>query len=261
MRLIDTHNHLDFPDFDADRAAVLARSRALGVERQVLIGVYQAHWQRLWELVEAQHGLYASLGLHPAFLDRHRPEHLAQLRDWLQRLTGDPRLCAIGEIGLDYYLEQPDKPAQQALFDAQLRLAIEFRLPVLLHVRRAHADAIATLKRLRPPRGGIVHAFSGSAQEAREYRKLGLYVGLGGAGTWPQAHRMHRMLAALDPQDVVLETDAPDIPPASHPGQRNSPEHLPAICAALAERMGITAQTLAEASYRNSCVLFGWNDE
>src|SRR5690606_23473738 len=98
------------------------------------------------------------------------------------------------------------KPAQQALFDAQLRLAIEFRLPVLLHVRRAHADAIATLKRLRPPRGGIVHAFSGSAQEAREYRKLGLYVGLGGAGTWPQAHRMHRMLAALDPQDVVLET-------------------------------------------------------
>lgn len=258
MRYIDTHNHLDFPDFDADRAAVLARSRAQGVERQVLIGVSEEHWERLWSLACAEDGLYASFGLHPCFLDRHRTEHLARLRERLEQLAGHEKLCAIGEIGFDYYLEKPDKPAQQALFEAQLQLAREFELPALLHVRRAHADVIATLKRLRLPRGGIVHAFSGSYEEACEYRRRGFYLGLGGAGTWPQATRMHKMLSRLSLDDVVLETDAPDMAPAGYPGQRNSPEFLPTICTELARIMGIDAEALAEAGYRNSCRLFGW---
>lgn len=261
MRYIDTHTHLDFPDFDADRNRVLAGSRALGVERQVLIGVTEDHWERLWSLACAEEGMHAAFGLHPCFLDRHRPEHLQALRERLTRHAGDGTLCAVGEIGLDYYIEQPDRQAQQALFEAQLELAREFALPALLHVRRAHAEVIATLKRVRLPRGGIVHAFSGSWEEAREYRKLGFYLGLGGAGTWSQAKRMHRMLARLSPQDVVLETDAPDMAPASHPGQRNSPEHLPAICAALASRMGVEPEVLAEAAYRNSSTLFGWRTQ
>lgn len=258
MRYIDTHTHLDFPAFDHDRAEVLARSRALGVERLLVIGVTEEHWERLWSLVRGEEGLHASLGLHPCFLDRHRPDHLTLLRERLERLAGDAKLCAVGEIGLDHYLENPDKPAQQALFEAQLRLAREFELPALLHVRRAHADVIATLKRERVPRGGIVHAFSGSYEEAREYRRLGFYLGLGGAGTWPQARRMHRMLERVSLDDLVLETDAPDIAPASHPGQRNSPEHLPAICADLARIMGVEPEALAEAAYRNSASLFGW---
>jgi TatD DNase family protein len=258
MPLIDTHNHLDFPPFDGDRAAVLERSRARGVQRQVLIGVYQAHWQRLWELVQDEPGLHATLGLHPAFLHMHRPRHLDELRDWLQRLAGNDKLCAIGEVGLDYYIEKPDKPRQQELFEAQLRLANPFELPVLLHVRRAHAAAVATLKRIRPARGGIVHAFSGSYEEAREYIKLGFRLGLGGAGTWPQALRMHKVLRQLPLESIVLETDAPDITPHSHAGQRNSPEFLPDICAALARIKGVSAEQLAAASYRNSCALFGW---
>ena len=260
MRYIDTHNHLDFPEFDADRTAVLSRSRALGVQRQVLIGVTEDHWDRLWSLACAEDGLYASFGLHPCFLDRHRPEHLSQLRERLAQRAGHAKLCAAGEIGLDHYVEQPDKPAQQALFEAQLQLAREFELPALLHVRRAHAEVLATLKRLRLPRGGIVHAFSGSYEEAREYRRLGFYLGLGGAGTWPQAKRMHRMLAQLSLEDVVLETDAPDMAPASHPGQRNSPEFLPAICVELAKLMGVEPEALAEAAYRNSCRVFGWQE-
>jgi TatD DNase family protein len=258
MPLIDTHNHLDFPPFDDDRGAVLERSRAGGVERQVVIGVYQAHWQRLWELVCREPGLHATLGLHPAFLHMHRPEHLGDLRDWLQRLAGDERLCAIGEVGLDYYIENPDKPRQQQLFEAQLGLANEFELPVLLHVRRAHAAVVATLKRLRPARGGIAHAFSGSYEEAREYIKLGFKLGLGGAGTWPQALRMHKVLRQLPLESIVLETDAPDITPHSHAGERNSPEFLPDICAALAQIKGVSSEELAAASYRNSCELFGW---
>ena len=258
MRLIDTHTHLDFPEFDADRAALLARSRALGVERLVLLGVYQANWQRLWDQVQQEDGLYAAFGLHPVYLDQHQPEHLQELRDWLQRLAGHPRLCAVGEIGLDYFLEQLDRSRQQQLFETQLKLAIEFELPALLHVRRAHAAVIATLKRLKPARGGIIHAFAGSHEEAREYLRLGFKLGLGGAPTWPQAQRLRKVVAQLPLESIVLETDAPDMAPVMFAGQRNSPEHLPAICSALAELRGIPAEELALASTRNACELFRW---
>ncbi|WP_252272919.1 TatD family hydrolase [Pseudomonas subflava] len=258
MRLIDTHTHLDFPDFDADRGALLARSRALGVERLVVLGVFRDNWQRLWDLCQAEDGVYAAFGLHPVFLDQHRPEHLDDLRDWLSRLAGDPKLCAVGEFGLDYYVETLDRPRQQRLFEAQLALAAEFELPVLLHVRRAHAATIATLKRFKLPRAGVIHAFAGSYEEAREYLKLGFRLGLGGAPTWPQAQRLRKVVPRLPLDAVVLETDAPDMAPAMHPGVRNSPEHLPDICAALAELWGVSPEELATASSRNADELFGW---
>lgn len=258
MRLIDTHTHLDFPDFDADRTEVLARSRALGVQQLVVLGVYQANWQRLWHLVEANEELHAAFGLHPVYLDDHQPQHLDELRDWLSRLAGHRKLCAVGEFGLDYYLEALDRQRQQALFEAQLELAIEFQLPALLHVRRAHAATIATLKRFRPKRGGIIHAFAGSYEEAREYIKLGFRLGLGGAATWPQANRLRKVVAQLPEQSIVLETDAPDMAPAMHPHQRNSPEYLADICAELAALRGVTPEELAATSSRNAHELFGW---
>ncbi|MBA1294344.1 TatD family hydrolase [Pseudomonas lurida] len=258
MTLIDTHTHLDFPEFDSDRREVLAHSRELGVQRMVVLGVYRQNWQRLWDLVQTDDGLFAAFGLHPVYLDDHRPADLSELGDWLTRLRGHRQLCAVGEIGLDYFLEDLDRERQQHLFEAQLRLAVDFQLPALLHVRRSHAAVIATLKRLRVPRGGIIHAFAGSREEAREYIKLGFKLGLGGAATWPQALRMHKVLAHLPLDAVVLETDSPDMPPAMYPGQRNSPEHLPDICRALAERMGLSPLALAEASTRNARELFNW---
>ncbi|MBM7061524.1 TatD family hydrolase [Pseudomonas sp. UL073] len=258
MQLIDTHTHLDFPDFDADRDALLARCHALGVERLVVLGVFEDNWQRLWQLTEQHAGLYAAFGLHPVYLEQHQPAHLGALRDWLQRLAGHPKLCAIGEFGLDYYLADLDRTRQQALFEAQLALAAEFNLPVLLHVRRAHAPTIATLKRFRLPRAGVIHAFAGSAEEAKEYLKLGFKLGLGGAATWPQAQRLHKVVAGLPLDGVVLETDAPDMAPAMYPQQRNSPEYLPSICAALAELMQISPEQLAAASTANARTLFGW---
>lgn len=258
MRLIDTHTHLDFPDFDADRDAVLTRAGALGVERLVVLGVYRDNWQRLWTLAEQQPALYAAFGLHPVYLDQHRAEDLLALRDWLERYVGHPKCCAVGEFGLDYYIESLDRDAQQHLFEAQLALAIEVELPVLLHVRRAHAATIATLKRFRPRRGGVIHAFAGSAEEAKEYLKLGFKLGLGGAPTWPQANRLRKVVASLPLDAVVLETDSPDMAPAMHPQQRNSPEFLPDICVALAALMGVEADVLANASSRNAQTLFGW---
>lgn len=258
MHLIDTHTHLDFPDFDADRGELLARCRDLGVARLVVLGVHQANWQRVWDLAQAEDSLYAAFGLHPVYLIEHRPEHQSELRDWLTRYAGHPKLCAVGEIGLDYFLDTLDREQQQRLFEAQLKLAIEFELPALLHVRRAHAATIATLKRLKPGRGGIIHAFAGSLEEAREYLKLGFKLGLGGAPTWPQALRLRKVVAQLPLETIVLETDAPDMAPAMYPYQRNSPEYLPAICTALAELRCISPAELASASSRNAAHLFGW---
>lgn len=258
MRLIDTHTHLDFDDFDADRQAVLTHCQQLGVERVVVLGVYQRNLQRVWDLALSEPQVYAALGLHPIYLDEHLPEHLQDLRDRLAAVAGHPKLCAVGEIGLDYYVESLDRERQQTVFDSQLQMAADFNLPALLHVRRSHADTIATLKRFKLKRGGIVHAFAGSREEAKEYIKLGFKLGLGGAATWPQALRMHRVIAELPLDSVVLETDSPDMAPAMYPGQRNSPEHLPDICMALADLMSISAERLAHASTDNANELFGW---
>ena len=258
MQLIDTHTHLDFPDFDADRPQLLADSRALGVEKMVVLGVYQSNWQRVWDLVQTDSQLYAAFGLHPVYLNEHRPEHVVELGQWLSRLAGHPQVCAVGEIGLDYYLPELDREGQQHLFEAQLQLAADFALPALLHVRRSHAQVIATLKRLKLQRGGIVHAFAGSREEAREYIKLGFKLGLGGAATWPQALRLRKVIVDLPLDAIVLETDSPDMAPAMYPNQRNSPQHLPDICRALAEVMGISPDALASASTTNACELFGW---
>lgn len=258
MQLIDTHTHLDFPDFDADRPQLLARSRALGVEKMVVLGVYQSNWQRVWDLVQTDSQLYAAFGLHPVYLNEHRPEHVVELGQWLSRLAGHPQVCAVGEIGLDYFLPELDREGQQQLFEAQLQLAADFALPALLHVRRSHAQVIATLKRFKLQRGGIVHAFAGSREEAREYIKLGFKLGLGGAATWPQALRLRKVIVDLPLDAIVLETDSPDMAPAMYPNQRNSPQHLPDICRALAEVMGISPDALASASTTNACELFGW---
>lgn len=258
MRLIDTHTHLDFPDFDADRQRLLANAQASGVERMVVLGVHEGNLQRVWALACADQRVRAALGLHPVFMAQHRPEHVQLLRGWFERLQGDDRLCAVGEFGLDYYLPELDKTRQQALFEAQLQMACDFQLPALLHVRRSHAQVIATLKRYKLARAGIIHAFAGSFEEAREYIKLGFKLGLGGAATWPQALRLRKTIARLPLESVVLETDSPDMAPAMFPGVRNSPEHLPHIAQALAELMGIEAERLAEASSRTACELFGW---
>ncbi|KUM41567.1 TatD family hydrolase [Pseudomonas sp. EpS/L25] len=258
--LIDTHNHLDYPGFDAERPALLAECARLGVVRQVLIGVEREQWPQLWRVTTENPGLYAAPGLHPLYLSRHQEADIEALRAFCLDLRDDRRLCAIGEIGLDYFIEAPDKARQAWFFEQQVHLAMELELPVLLHVRRAHADVVKILKRLKPPRAGIAHAFSGSYEEAREYLRLGFKLGLGGAPTWPQAKRLQRVLPQLPLDSIVLETDAPDMPPVMHPDRRNSPTHLPAICAALAPLWDVPAETLAATTTRNACAVFGWDD-
>ena len=258
MLLIDSHCHLDFPEFDADREAVIAHSQALGVQKMLVAGITRQHWPRLWSLVNSHPDLYGALGLHPYFLSEHQDSDLQALAEQLQRYHLHPKLCAVGEIGLDFFLPDLDRQRQIHLFEQQVALATEFNLPVIIHSRRANAQVTAILKRAQLPRAGIIHAFSGSYEEAMEYIKLGFLLGFGGAATWPGATRLQSVLPRLPIDSIVLETDSPDMPPHWLAGQRNSPEQLPRICQQLADIYGISSQEFAAQTTTNVQRLLGW---
>ena len=228
MELVDTHCHLDLPAFDADRAAVLARSRASGVSRIVVPGVQSAGWDQLQGFCAADDNLYPALGLHPVYLEQHVDADLKALESQL----AEHRPVAVGEIGLDYYLKHLDQARQQALLEAQLEMARAADLPVILHVRKAHEQMLSILKRIRV-RGGIAHAFNGSLQQAGEYAELGFKLGFGGMLTFERSTKLRALAEALPIESIVLETDAPDMTVAQHRGERNSPEYLPFCLAAL----------------------------
>lgn len=252
MTLIDTHCHLDAPEFDADRAEVLAAARAAGVGAIVVPAVTAAGWDALLALCAAQRGLHPALGLHPVYLAQHRDEDLAAL----ERRLAERRPLAVGEIGLDHFVEDLDRARQQRLFEAQLAIARDAGLPVLLHVRRAHHAVLAALKRIRPP-GGIAHAFNGSLEEARQYLDLGFVLGFGGTLTFERSRRIRALARALPLSALVLETDAPDLTPAAHRGERNTPAWLPEVLTALAEVRETSPEALAEATSANARRLLG----
>lgn len=258
MLLIDSHCHLDFPVFDLDREAVIANSQELGVHKMIVVGIARQHWSRLWNTVENTAGLYAAFGLHPYFLAEHQDGDIQALVEQLRRYQDHPKLCAVGEIGLDFFLKDLDRVQQIDLFERQLGVAAEFNLPVIIHSRRANAHVTACLKHAKLPRAGIIHAFSGSYEEAQEYIKLGFLLGFGGAATWPRATRLQDVLKRLPLDSIVLETDSPDMPPEWLTGLRNSPEHLPQICQQLAQIYGISAHDFAAHTTHNVQRLFRW---
>ena len=247
MPLIDSHCHLDFPEFDADREAVLERCRARGIVRLVVPGVSAATWARLLALCAAEPMLSPALGLHPVFIEEHEGEHLRELE---RQLAAAP-VVAVGEIGLDFQVRGADRARQLELCEAQLVIAREAGLPVILHVRKAHEEMLTLLDRIRPP-GGIAHAFNGSLPQAARYRDRGFRLGFGGTLTFDNARHIHALARELPLTDIVLETDAPDMSPAAHRGERNSPEYLPEILAALARLRDEDPDTLATATTANA---------
>ena len=258
MRLIDSHCHLDFPAFAQDRAAVIAHSQALGVEKMIVVGVTRQHWSRLWDTVSNNDGLYGAFGLHPYFLAEHQDSDLPALVEQLSLYRDHPKLCAVGEIGLDFLLQELDPKQQIHLFKQQIAIAAEFDLPVIIHSRRANAQVTAILKKAKLPRAGIIHAFSGSYEEAMEYIKLGFLLGFGGAATWSRATRLQSVLKRLPIESIALETDSPDMPPEWLAEQRNSPEQLPHICQRLADIYGLPSTEFAAQTTSNVQRLFAW---
>ncbi len=251
MRLIDSHCHLDFPAFDQDRAAVIAHCQTLGVEKMIVVGVTRQHWSRLWDTVSNHDGLYGAFGLHPYFLAEHQDSDIPALVEQLSLYRDHPKLCAVGEIGLDFLLQELDPKQQIHLFEQQVAIAAEFNLPVIIHSRRANAQVTAILKKAKLPRAGIIHAFSGSYEEALEYIKLGFLLSFGGVSTWPRATRLQSVLKRLPIASIALETDSPDMPPEWLAGQRNSPEQLPSICQYLADIYGLSSTAFAAQTSAN----------
>ncbi|MET1116819.1 MAG: TatD family hydrolase [Comamonas sp.] len=259
---IDTHCHLDAPEFDPDRTEVRAAGRAAGVGHCVIPAVERGNWQTVRELAHAGHDSYA-LGIHPLFTPRADEADLELLQAELAAHRADPRLLAIGEIGLDFFVPGLDGEHQIKIYRAQIGLARQFDLPVILHVRQS-SDRLLQQLRATPVRGGIAHAFNGSAQQAQMFIDLGFKLGFGGALTFERARKLRQLAVDLPLSALVLETDAPDIPPhwvyttaeqreAGQPQGRNSPAELPRIAQVMAELRGICAAALAEATTANAC--------
>lgn len=250
--LVDSHSHLDVAAFDADRDAVIARARAAGVRRQVLPAIAAAGWPKLRDVCARGPGLFAAYGLHPMYLAAHRDAHLVELRSWIER----ERPVALGECGLDYFVDGLDHETQAHFFDAQLRLAKEFELPVIVHARRAVDAVIAAIRRVGGLRG-VVHSFPGSMEQARQLAQAGFLLGLGGPVTYARANRLRKLAASVPIEWLLLETDSPDQPDCGIPGQRNEPARLAQVLDTIAALRDADRDDIARATSANAERLFG----
>lgn len=266
---IDSHCHLDASEFDVDRAAVVARARGAGVSQIVIPAVGAFDFDTVRALAH-EHGFAYALGIHPLFVMRADEQDLTLLAQKLAEHAGDPRLVAIGEIGLDYFVPGIDPARQQRFYLEQLKLARRFALPVLLHVRRSADQLLAGLRR-HPVVGGIGHAFNGSDQQAARFVDLGFALGFGGTLTFERSLQIRKLAASVPETALVLETDAPDIPPrwlyrtaaererhvdaggAGGAGAqgRNEPAELPRIAQSLAALRGWTLDRTAAVTSAN----------
>ena len=253
--LIDTHCHLDASEFDVDREAVWQSAQQQGVAAVVIPAVTQTSMYPIKDwCTQHAHAVFA-LGWHPMYVDQAPSQALTQLAQTLTSVLHGPQsrqLVAVGEIGLDFYLTKDNAARQIELFEGQLVLAKQFDLPVILHVRGAIDHVLKYLRKHRV-RGGIAHAFNGSAQQAEQFAALGFKLGFGGAMTWPRARKIRQLAAELPLEWLVLETDAPDIPPVwlGHHG-RNSPDQLKKIAEEMAAIRGLQTSQIIEITGKNS---------
>lgn len=250
--LVDSHSHLDAAEFDHDRDRVIQRACDVGVTRHVLCAIEAAEWPKLKSVCSSTAGLYPAYGLHPTFLASHRDAHLGELREWLDR----ERPVAVGECGLDYFIEGLDHVAQAGYFEAQLRLAREFELPVIVHARRAVDAVLAAIRKIGNLRG-VVHSFSGSQQQAEQLWEQGFMLGLGGPVTYERATRLRKLAATMPLEWLLLETDAPDQPDSGIRGQRNEPARLVQVLETIARLREVDPSEVAQATSSNAERLFG----
>jgi len=249
---IDTHCHLDAEEFGDTQADVVRDAHAAGVSRIVVPSVARANFDSVRSLCEQYPSCSPAYGIHPMYTDTAMPDDLLVLRDYLQQ----HRPIAVGEIGMDFFINHYDQAPQEFFFVEQLKLAREFDLPVLLHIRKT-TDTILKNLRQHKVRGGIAHAFNGSRQQADEFIKLGFKLGFGGAMTYSRATKLRELAATLPLESIVLETDAPDIPPDFlERGLPNEPKYLPRIAQTLAELRGITLEEIGLATTQNAQSIF-----
>jgi len=249
--LFDSHSHLDAPEFEHDRSEVIARALAEGVKRQLLPAVEFASWSNLKDVCGRYAGLYPAYGLHPMYLASHRPEHIPALRSWIE--IEKPN--AVGECGLDFFVDGLDAELQRFYFIEQLKLAREFELPVVIHARRAVDEVIASIRKIGPLRG-VIHSYSGSEEQARQLFNLGFSLGIGGPITYDRAQRLRRLVTAMPIEFLLLETDSPDQPNADYRGQRNEPARLLDVLKIVAQLREQPQEAIAKATTENAVTMF-----
>lgn len=248
MQFIDTHCHLDAAEFGETQAELISNAAAVGVTRIVLPAVERANFEVVHQLGLQHAGCKPAYGIHPMYVGRAQPQDLDVLRQYLESAGS----IAVGEIGLDFFVENHDRELQEYYFVEQLKLALAFDMPVLLHIRRAQDIILKHLRQYRV-RGGIAHAFNGSRQQAEEFIRLGFKLGFGGAMTYARATRLREFAATLPLESIVLETDAPDIAPDFLArGEPNKPEYLPRIARTLAELRGMSVEEIAAITTDNA---------
>ncbi len=248
---IDTHCHLDASEFVGAQTELIANAQTAGVDRIVVPAVTRANFEVVAELCQKHTACQPAYGIHPMYVGDAVPEDLNVLREYLTQ----HKPVAVGEIGLDFFIQHYDRAAQEFFFVEQLKIAREFDLPVLLHIRRA-SDVILKHLREHKVRGGIAHAFNGSRQQADEFIKLGFKLGFGGAMTYDRATKLRELAATLPLETIVLETDAPDIPPAFlERGLPNEPQNIQTIAQTLADLRGVSLEEIAQATTANACAV------
>jgi len=252
MILIDSHCHFDDARFDDDREAAFRRALSAGVESQIVPGIRSAWWPRVKRVCSQYPGLWPAYGLHPMFMDMHKDSDISLLENWLQTENS----VAVGECGLDYFIDDPDSKAQCRLFEAQLDLAQRYALPVIIHARRALEDILNILRRY-PHVRGVVHSFSGSEQQAHRLIGMGFLMSFGGPITYPGARRLRHLAAVLPLESIMIESDSPDQPDVDIRGQRNEPVRLQRILAELGALRKESVQDIAAVTRDNAIRLFG----
>lgn len=233
MKFTDTHCHFDFPPFTGNEEACLQRAAQAGVEKIIVPAVDATRFAAVLALAHQHTPLYAALGLHPIAIEQHSDAAVEQLKQQVQQRPA--KLVAIGEIGLDLYMDNPQFDRQQHFLDAQLRLARDYDLPVILHSRRTHDKLAQHLRRIEVPRRGVVHGFAGSLQQAQTFIAAGYAIGVGGTITYPRASKTRNTIAQLPLTSLLLETDAPDMPLNGFQGEPNRPERVANVWRTLCE--------------------------
>jgi TatD DNase family protein len=247
MEIIDTHCHLDFEIFDADREQILQDARDVGLIGIVVPGTHQQGWENLLSVCATHDALYPAIGLHPMFLKQHKESDLGLLEQTIEQT----RPIAIGEIGLDARDSELDMDKQLFYFKQQLCVAQEKELPVILHILKAHDQALKILGN-NPVCGGTVHAFNGSLQQAEQYIGLGFKLGFGGMLTYERSSKLRKLAAELPLESIVLETDAPDMTVSQYQYERNSPVYLPYCLQALSEVRNEAPEVIAAQTTENA---------
>ncbi|WP_421201273.1 TatD family hydrolase [Aeromonas enteropelogenes] len=231
MQLIDSHCHLDFPVFDKDREVLLAHCRQLGIREYIIPAIAEDNWERVMALAGQHADIFYGLGIHPWYAGAQQEGVMERLRMLVARRPAG--LVAIGECGLDLRSHVPQE-GQLELFEAQIRLACEYELPLIVHSVRANDTVAKLLRRFKPARGGVIHAFSGSRQQADTFWQMGFRLGVGGVISYERANKTREAFRDMPLSSLLLETDAPDMPLQGEQGQRNTPASLVKIVTTLA---------------------------